>query len=140
MAIKSLIRTIPDYPKPGIMFRDITTLIGDSRGFQAAIDELVARYDGQTVDKVVAIEARGFVDTLRAVYPDPVAKPGLTWTPTTSPTDKDDHHDRIDFALAKANGLEVLSAGILGEKTPEADIVVTPWPSDHRATFAKIRF
>ena len=61
MAIKSLIRTIPDYPKPGIMFRDITTLIGDSRGFQAAIDELVARYDGQTVDKVVAIEARGFI-------------------------------------------------------------------------------
>jgi len=87
-----------------------------------------------------AIEARGFVDTFRAVYPDPVAKPGLTWTPTTSPTDKDDHHDRIDFALAKANGLEVLSAGILGEKTPEADIVVTPWPSDHRATFAKVRF
>lgn len=87
-----------------------------------------------------AIEARGFVDTFRAVYPDPVAKPGLTWTPTTSPTDKDDHHDRIDFALAKANGLEVLSAGILGEKAPEADIVVTPWPSDHRATFAKVRF
>ncbi len=61
MAIKSLIRTIPDYPKPGIMFRDITTLIGDSSGFQAAIDELVARYVGQTVDKVVAIEARGFI-------------------------------------------------------------------------------
>jgi len=87
-----------------------------------------------------AIEARGFVDTFRAVYPDPVAKPGLTWTPTTSPTDKDDHHDRIDFALAKAAKLEVLSAGILGEKAPETDIVVTPWPSDHRATFAKVRF
>jgi len=87
-----------------------------------------------------AIEARGFVDTFRAVYPDPVSKPGLTWTPTTSPTDKDDHHDRIDFALARAAKLEVLSAGILGEKTPEADIVVTPWPSDHRATFAKVRF
>ncbi len=61
MAIKSLIRTIPDYPKPGIMFRDITTLIGDSSGFQAAIDEMVARYNGRTVDKVVAIEARGFI-------------------------------------------------------------------------------
>ncbi len=42
--------------------------------------------------------------------------------------------------LAKAEKLEVLSAGILGEKAPEADIVVTPWPSDHRATFAKVRF
>jgi exodeoxyribonuclease-3 len=44
------------------------------------------------------------------------------------------------FALARAKNLEVISAGIVGEKAPEADIVVTPWPSDHRATVAKIRF
>ncbi len=87
-----------------------------------------------------AIEARGFVDTFRAVYPDPVAKPGLTWTPTTEPTDKTDHHDRIDFALVRAANAEVVAAGIVGEKAPEADIVVTPWPSDHRATYAKVRF
>ncbi len=102
---------------------------------KAGLQPLVVPYPTEK-----AIEARGFVDTFRAVYPDPVAKPGLTWTPTTSPSDKDDHHDRIDFALAKAEKLEVLSAGILGEKAPEADIVVTPWPSDHRATFAKVRF
>ncbi len=89
---------------------------------------------------VKAIEAEGFVDAFRAANPDPVAKPGFTWTPTSEPTATDDHHDRIDFALARAAKLEVLEAGIVGEKAPEADIVVTPWPSDHRATYAKVRF
>jgi endonuclease/exonuclease/phosphatase family metal-dependent hydrolase len=82
----------------------------------------------------------GFVDTFRVVYPDPVAKPGMTWTPTTEVTDKTDHHDRIDFVLAKAKTLKVVSAGIVGEKAPEADLVVTPWPSDHRASMAVVEF
>jgi exodeoxyribonuclease-3 len=89
---------------------------------------------------VKAIEDRGFVDTFRAIYPDAGTKPGMTWTPTSEPTAKDDHHDRIDFALARAKDLQVTSAGIVGEKAPEADIVVTPWPSDHRATMAKVKF
>ena len=89
---------------------------------------------------VMAIEDKGFVDTFRAIYPDAGAKPGMTWTPTSEPTAKDDHHDRIDFALARAKDLQVISAGIVGEKAPEADIVVTPWPSDHRATMAKVKF
>ncbi len=61
MPIKSLIRTIPDYPKPGIMFRDITTLLADPRGLRTTVDELVDRYRGQAIDKVVGIEARGFI-------------------------------------------------------------------------------
>jgi exodeoxyribonuclease III len=89
---------------------------------------------------VKAIEEKGFVDTYRKVFPDVAAKPAFTWTPTSEPTATDDHHDRIDFALAKAQKLEVLAAGIVGEKAPQADLVVTPWPSDHRATFAKVRF
>jgi endonuclease/exonuclease/phosphatase family metal-dependent hydrolase len=89
---------------------------------------------------VKAIEDKGFVDTFRAVFPDEVAKPGFTWTPTSEPTATDDHHDRIDFALAKASNLQVLAAGIAGEKAPEADLVVKPWPSDHRATFARVKF
>ena len=89
---------------------------------------------------VKAIEDKGFVDTFRAIYPDAGAKPGMTWTPTSEPTAKDDHHDRIDFALARAKDLQVISAGIVGEKAPEADIVVTPWPSDHRATMATVKF
>ncbi|HSV03088.1 MAG TPA: adenine phosphoribosyltransferase [Phenylobacterium sp.] len=61
MDLTSLIRTIPDYPKPGIMFRDITTLMGDARGFRRAVDELVQPFAGMKVDKVAGIEARGFI-------------------------------------------------------------------------------
>lgn len=55
------IRTIPDYPKPGILFRDITTLLGDARAFRRAVDELVHPYSGTGVSKVAGIEARGFI-------------------------------------------------------------------------------
>ncbi len=55
------IRTIADYPKPGILFRDITTLLGDARAFRRAVDELVHPYAGTRVDKIAGIEARGFI-------------------------------------------------------------------------------
>jgi adenine phosphoribosyltransferase len=55
------IRTIPDYPKPGIMFRDITTLLGNARAFRRAIDELVQPWAGAKIDKIAGIEARGFI-------------------------------------------------------------------------------
>ncbi len=59
--LKSAIRSIPDYPKPGIMFRDITTLLGDARAFRRAVDELVHPWAGSKIDKVAGIEARGFI-------------------------------------------------------------------------------
>lgn len=55
------IRNIPDFPKPGILFRDITTLLKDKKAFKAAIDALVARYKGKKIDAVVAVESRGFI-------------------------------------------------------------------------------
>ena len=61
MDLKSTIRTIPDYPKPGIQFRDITTLLADARAFRRAIDELVQPFAGSKVSKVAGIEARGFI-------------------------------------------------------------------------------
>ena len=61
MDLRSAIRTIPDYPKPGIMFRDITTLLGDARAFRRTVDELVQPYAGTKIDKVAGIEARGFI-------------------------------------------------------------------------------
>ena len=61
MDFKTVIRTIPDYPKPGIMFRDITTLLGNPRAFRRAVDELVQPYAGVRIDKVAGIEARGFI-------------------------------------------------------------------------------
>ena len=61
MDLRSVIRTIPDYPKPGIMFRDITTLLADARAFRQTVDELVQPYAGLKIDKVAGIEARGFI-------------------------------------------------------------------------------
>jgi len=61
MPIKSRIRTIPHYPKPNIMFRDITSLLKDPIGFRITIDELVRRYADMEIDKVIGIEARGFI-------------------------------------------------------------------------------
>ncbi len=60
-AIKAAIRTIPDYPKPGILFRDITTLLGDARAFRDTVDRMVAPWAGQRIDKVAGMEARGFI-------------------------------------------------------------------------------
>ena len=59
--IKATVRTIPDYPKKGILFRDITTLLADARAFRRAVDELVHPWAGAKVDKVAGIEARGFI-------------------------------------------------------------------------------
>src|SRR5271167_1417194 len=59
--LKATIRTIPDYPKKGIMFRDITTLLGNARAFRRSIDELVQPWAGTKIDKVAGMEARGFI-------------------------------------------------------------------------------
>ena len=59
--LKAAIRTIADYPKPGILFRDITTLLADARAFRRAVDELVHPWAGSKIDKVAGIEARGFI-------------------------------------------------------------------------------
>ncbi len=61
MPLTSRIRTIPDYPKKGIMFRDITTLLKDPIGLRIAVDQLAARYADMKIDKVAAIESRGFI-------------------------------------------------------------------------------
>ena len=61
MPIKSRIRTVPHYPKPGVMFRDITTLLKDPVGLRITIHELVNRYTGMKIDKIAGIESRGFI-------------------------------------------------------------------------------
>ncbi len=61
MSIKSRIRTIPDYPKPGVQFRDITTLLQDAVGLRITVDQLVQPFQGARIDKVAGIEARGFI-------------------------------------------------------------------------------
>ena len=84
--VKKLIRTIPDYPKPGIMFRDVTTLMRDANGFKAAVTEMAMPFADQKIDAVAAIEARGFIfggavaDKLGCGF-IPIRKKGkLPWT------------------------------------------------------------
>src|SRR6266545_2449537 len=81
MNYKALIREVPNFPKPGILFYDITTLLKDARAFRAVLDELTARYRGRRIDKIVGIESRGFIlggplaDRIKAGFV-PVRKPG----------------------------------------------------------------
>ncbi len=79
--LKRLIRHVPDFPKPGILFYDVTTLLQDPNGFQQAIDAMAASHHASRIDTVVGIESRGFIfgaavaDRLRAGFV-PVRKPG----------------------------------------------------------------
>lgn len=81
MDYKKLIREVPDFPKPGILFYDITTLLKDAQAFRAVQDELVARYRKQGISKIVGIESRGFILGSPLAYQIgagfvPVRKPG----------------------------------------------------------------
>lgn len=67
-AIRSLIRTIPDFPKPGIQFRDVTTLLRDPEGLRLTIDTLAARFRNQGITKVAGIESRGFIAGAALAY------------------------------------------------------------------------
>jgi len=88
-----------------------------------------------------SIEAAGFIDAYRAVHPDEVATPGFTW-PTLTATDAPltGYRDRIDFVFVRGQDANVMQAMVVGESASTADIVVKPWPSDHRAVVATIEF
>jgi adenine phosphoribosyltransferase len=79
--IRSRIRDVPDFPKPGIVFKDITPVLTDPRAFNLCLDLLAERYDGQALDAIVGIEARGFIfgaalaSRMRKAFV-PVRKPG----------------------------------------------------------------
>lgn len=68
MSIKSRIRTIPHYPRAGIMFRDITTLLKDPIGLRTTIDAITERYRAEKIDKVIGIESRGFIFAAPVAY------------------------------------------------------------------------
>lgn len=86
-----------------------------------------------------AMYKRGFEDAWRKVYPDEMKKPGYTWTPLTNPDNPKDHHDRIDFVYFNAARVKVEAVRIVGENSANADVVVAPYPSDHRAVVATFR-
>ncbi len=84
------------------------------------------------------IEAEGFMDAYRAFFPDEIAHPGFTWAPATPPDSNEDHHDRIDYVFVRAPGAKIENAAVIGENTTVADVIVAPWPSDHRAVTATV--
>ena len=83
--LTSLVRDIPGFPRPGIVFKDITPLLADHAAFSACIDDLASRWDGQRIDRVLGIEARGFIVAAPVAYRfgagfTPVRKAGkLPW-------------------------------------------------------------
>ena len=85
-----------------------------------------------------AITQAGMIDAFRTAYPDEVEARGNTWTPTTEPDDPKDRHDRIDFVFFSGKNVKVERCEIVGEDKRFADIVVQPYPSDHRAVVAMI--
>lgn len=94
MDLKSLVRTIPDFPKPGIQFRDITTLLIDGRGFAAAVDALVELARPYGADMIAGIEARGFI------FSGPVARAlGVGLLPVRKPGKLPGPRIGIDYAL-----------------------------------------
>ena len=80
MDLRSLIRDVPDFPKPGIVFKDITTLTKDPDGFRAAVDAIAERYADANVDLIVGIESRGFVFGAAVAY-----RMGLGFVPARKP-------------------------------------------------------
>ena len=83
--LKGRIRDVPDFPKPGIVYRDVTTLLGDAEAFRITVDALADAFAGRRIDKVVGVEARGFILAAPVAYRleagfVPVRKPGkLPW-------------------------------------------------------------
>jgi endonuclease/exonuclease/phosphatase family metal-dependent hydrolase len=86
-----------------------------------------------------ALAEAGFRDSYRTIYPDEMKNPGITWSPAYQVGDPRTHHDRIDFVYYKGKGLEVKEVKILGENEENADLVVSPYPSDHRAVVASFQ-
>lgn len=121
MPVKSRIRTIQHFPKPGIPFRDITTLLKDPVGFRIAITELVNRYAGQKIDKIAAIESRGFIVGAPLAFQlgvgfVPIRKPGKL------PADKVGHDYDLEYGCDR---VELHTDAILpGEKVLLVDDLI----------------
>ncbi len=92
--LKQLIREVPDFPKPGILFYDITTLLKDGPGLRATIDALKSHYDGARVDVVIGIEARGFIFAPAMAY-----ALGAGFVPVRKPKKLPSDCERISYDL-----------------------------------------
>ena len=87
----------------------------------------------------LAMTQAGFADAYRTIYPDEMKNPGYTWSSFYKFDDPTTHHDRIDFVYFKGKGIRLNEVKIVGETRKDADIVISPYPSDHRAVVADFR-
>ena len=94
MDMKKLIRDVPGFPKPGIVFKDITTLTKDPKGFREAVDAIADRYRGSRIDAVVGIESRGFIFGAAVAY-----KLGVGFVPARKPGKLPAETVRAEYAL-----------------------------------------
>ena len=92
--LKKLIREVPDYPKPGILFYDLTTLLKNKKGFQTLIDRLCKHYEGHKIDLVAGIEARGFIFAPALAY-----RLGAGFVPVRKPKKLPAKTARVTYAL-----------------------------------------
>lgn len=92
--LKKLIREVPDWPKPGILFYDLTTLLKDARGFRTLIDKLCEHYAGQKIDIVTGIEARGFIFAPALAY-----RLGAGFVPVRKPKKLPSKTEKVTYAL-----------------------------------------
>src|ERR1700738_542303 len=92
--LKQLIREVPDYPKPGVLFYDLTTLLKDKQGFHLLLDRLCSHYDGHIIDLVAGIEARGFIFAPALAY-----RLGAGFIPIRKPKKLPGKTAKISYAL-----------------------------------------
>ncbi|MBT6644060.1 MAG: prolyl oligopeptidase family serine peptidase [Planctomycetaceae bacterium] len=130
-ALLSQIRNLPDKETPVFVVGDFNE--------PSHLDWTAAAADsGRHPIKVaypnsLEMAKAGFADAWRTIHPDEMKKPGFTWSPMYKPDDPTTHHDRIDFVYFKGKSVKVNDAKVIGESKENADIIVSPYPSDHRA-------
>lgn len=108
--MESFVRAIPDFPIPGILFRDITPLLGDKRAFAAAVDMMAGEFSGKRIDHVVAIEARGYILGAPIAY-----KLGAGFVPVRKPGKLPYEKINVDYALEYGtNTLEMHKDAVAG--------------------------
>jgi exodeoxyribonuclease-3 len=133
-ALLTQIRSLPDKEAPVFVvgdFNEPSHLDWTEEAAKSGRHPIKVAYPGS-----LAMAQAGFGDAWRMVYPDEMEKPGFTWTPIKKADDPTTHHDRIDFVYFKGKGVKLNGAKIVGENRENADIVVSPYPSDHRAVVA----
>jgi exodeoxyribonuclease-3 len=131
------IKSLPDQEAPVFVvgdFNEPSHLDWTEAAAKAGRHPIKVAYPAST-----ALAEAGFRDSYRTIYPDEMKNPGITWSPAYQVGDPRTHHDRIDFVYYKGKGLEVKEVKILGENEENADLVVSPYPSDHRAVVATFR-